>query len=178
MHYKKLVGERIYLSPIDVENEVAILTKWVNEDHDIAVNNGFYNSTIDLNKMQEKLDNWNSSPSCLAIVRSLDDAFMGQVSLFDYRGNNTCATLGIFIGPEYRNQGYGQEAMNLICDFAFKNLRLEAIHLEVFSFNEKAIKSYENNGFVRCGRYRRSYYFDGQYHDIILMEKLNHFNRK
>ena len=55
MYYKKIVGERLYLSPVDIDNEVKTMTRWMNEDQDIAYFNGFYGSLLGEDKVRERL---------------------------------------------------------------------------------------------------------------------------
>lgn len=175
MYYKKLVGKNLYLSPMDLENETNILTKWFNEDQDIAYFNGFYGSLLGVDKTKELLEKFNEGPYSFSIVSCKDHSFMGHVSLFNLDSHGLFATMGIYIGSEYRHQGYGQEAMRLLIDYAFNTLRLTAIHLEVFSYNPNAYQSYEKLGFVECGRWHQARFHQGSYHDVILMELLRDY---
>lgn len=42
MYYQKIKGERIYLSPMDINQEGEIITQWFNEDETLAFGSGFY----------------------------------------------------------------------------------------------------------------------------------------
>lgn len=172
MYYKKLMGEHLYLSPMDIDHEAEIMTKWLNEDQDIAYFNGFYGSLLGNEKTVEMMNKWNEGPFSFSIVSLKDNAFMGHISLFGMDSHEQYATMGIYIGKEYRHHGYGQEAISLLVDYAFKTQRYNAIHLEVFSFNEHAINSYKKAGFVECGRWHKVKYHLGEYHDVVLMELL------
>lgn len=169
MYYKKLVGKDIYLSPCDVENELPILTKWFNEDRDIISNNGFSSKLLGVDKTKEMLEQWNAGPYCFSIV-NLDNEFAGQLSLFDLNHNR--ATMGIFVGEQFRGKGYGSQAIKLITDYAFNMLNLRTIHIYVYGFNQKAISVYKKVGFVECGRWHQDVYYDGKYYDTVMMELL------
>lgn len=172
MYYKKIVGEHLYLSPMDIQNETDIMTKWVNEDQDIAYFNGFYGSLLGKEKTQEMMQKWNEGPFSFSIVSLEDDSFMGHISLFGMDSHEQYATMGIYLGKDYRGHGYGKEAMQLLIDYAFNTQRFNAIHLEVYSYNTHAIEVYKKMGFVECGRWHKARYHLGEYHDIILMELL------
>lgn len=172
MYYKKLVGEKVYLSPMDINNEVDILTKWFNEDEDIAYYNGFFGSLIGKDKMIDLLNKWNDGPFAFSIVSKEDDEFVGHVSFFNIDSHNIKATMGIYIGEKYRKHGFGKEAIKLAIDYLFNTQRFKAIHLEVFSYNENAINVYKSIGFVECGRWHNARYHLNEYHDIVLMELL------
>lgn len=172
MHYKKIVGDKVYLSPMDIENEFKKITAWVNEDEDIAYNNAFFESLISEEKMKETLQKWDESSYSFSIVNKENDEYLGLVSMMGYDPSKSFTTLGIFIGPKHRHQGFGSEAIKLLCDYAFKSQRLSAIHLEVFAYNQKAIDAYTKMGFVKCGTWHKVRYHMGEYHDVILMEML------
>lgn len=69
-------------------------------------------------------------------------------------------------------KGIGSSAMSLILEFAFGELNLHRVCLQVFSFNERAIKLYEKMGFSHEGRLRHALYRSGNWHDIVLMSIL------
>ena len=58
-------------------------------------------------------------------------------------------------------------------DHAFGTLSLHRIGLSVFSFNERAIRSYLSCGFVMEGRAREAIWRDGRWWDEITMSVLH-----
>lgn len=80
-------------------------------------------------------------------------------------------TLGLAIAPEFQGQGYGTEACNWIIDAGFRRINLHSIALTVFSYNP-ALKLYERLGFKVEGRRREALWYDGKWHDKILMSML------
>jgi RimJ/RimL family protein N-acetyltransferase len=86
---------------------------------------------------------------------------------------NRSAELGIAIGNKsYWNQGYGTETMRLLLRFGFETLNLHRIYLRVHETNRRAIRAYENAGFVHEGRMREAVYSDGQYEALLCMSVL------
>jgi RimJ/RimL family protein N-acetyltransferase len=69
-------------------------------------------------------------------------------------------------------KGYGTEATRLMLDHAFGTLGLHRVALSVFSFNERAIRSYEKVGFSVEGRSREAIWRDGRYWDELQMSIL------
>ena len=61
---------------------------------------------------------------------------------------NNIGTIGIFISPEFQNQGLGTEALMALIDYGFNILQLQEINLVVFSHNERAIRCYSKLGFI------------------------------
>jgi RimJ/RimL family protein N-acetyltransferase len=84
--------------------------------------------------------------------------------------NNRSGLLAIGIGEqENRNKGYGSDALQLILRYAFHELNLNRVGLDVIEYNEKAIHTYEKAGFQHEGRLRAAVYRDGKSYDRILM---------
>ncbi|MCJ7660780.1 MAG: GNAT family N-acetyltransferase [Anaerolineales bacterium] len=80
------------------------------------------------------------------------------------------SSVGIGIGErEYWSKGYGTDAMNVILRFAFDELNLYRISLNVFEYNQRAIRSYEKVGFVVEGREREFLRRAGRRWDMIFM---------
>ena len=72
----------------------------------------------------------------------------------------------------------GTEAMSVLLDYGFNILNLHRVDLEVFAFNKRARKSYEKLGFKQEGIMRDKLFYDGEFHDAILMGVLKkEFNR-
>ena len=63
---------------------------------------------------------------------------MGHVSMFNMGHHELYTTMGIYIGQEYRGNGYGKEAIQLVIDYLFNTQRYESIQLQVFGYNKKA----------------------------------------
>jgi diamine N-acetyltransferase len=86
---------------------------------------------------------------------------------------NSTAEFGIVIGErDCWGQGYGTEITRLTLDYGFTGLNLHSILLEVFSFNERAIRAYTRAGFRMIGRRREAHRLGGQFQDVVLMDCL------
>lgn len=170
-YFKKLVGERIYLSPRNVE-DVEIFTKWMNDFH-VTDYTGRSFQTLTLQEEKEYLEKSSNDKNVFAIIDIEKDKLIGSIGLHQVDHINRTATLGIFIGDEeYRSKGYGTEAIRLILDFGFNYLNLNNIELALMEFNERALKCYKKCGFKEIGRRRKSKFINGKYYDSILMDIL------
>ena len=176
-YFRKLVGERIYLSPMN-KDDTEIYTKWLN-DEAVAVNLGQYAKVITLASEQKALDDMTSEGYNFAIVKN-DDTLIGNISLFSISNTNRSAITGLFIGEkENRGKGYGTEALRLILDYGFNTLNLHSVMLNVFSDNEAGIACYKKVGFTEYGRRRESCFKGGRYVDDVHMDILaREFNSK
>ena len=170
-YFKKLVGDRIYLSPRNAE-DVEQFTEWLN-DFQVTDYTGNSKMLFTLAGEKEYLEQ-NSSPEAIFVIVDLNtDKMIGTVSLEQIDYTDRKATLGIFIGEaDYRSKGYGTEAIKLILEFGFKYLNLNNINLGVFAFNERGVACYKKCGFKEYGRRRKSKFINGKYYDTVYMDIL------
>jgi diamine N-acetyltransferase len=95
---------------------------------------------------------------------------IGNVGLHNMDWKNSHCTFGIALGEkQYWSQGYGTKAAKTILRYAFNELNLHRVELEVFAYNKRAIRCYEKAGFRHEGTRRQSRFHDGQYHDALRM---------
>ena len=126
-NFKKLIGDKIYLSPKGTtDEEIEIFTQWVNDfqvtDY-IGVTSGICTLASEkeyLEKMAKDTENRDFN-----IVDLATDKIIGTTGLKEFNWINRSASLGIFIGEaEYRSKGYGTEALNILLEYAFRYLNL------------------------------------------------------
>lgn len=85
---------------------------------------------------------------------------------------NRMGGFGIVIGDKnYWNSGYGTDTVKTILEYGFKKLKLHKIVLNggVFSYNTRAIRTYEKAGFKKEGVNREARFYNGKFYDEINM---------
>lgn len=104
-------------------------------------------------------------------IESLDEHnYIGGCGINNIDWKNSIAVVGIFIGDKnYWGNGYGTDAMKVLIKFIFEEMNINKIKLNVFSFNERAVKSYEKCGFKVEGVLRQEIFRKGKYYDDIVM---------
>jgi UDP-4-amino-4,6-dideoxy-N-acetyl-beta-L-altrosamine N-acetyltransferase len=99
---------------------------------------------------------------------------IGFIHLSNIDWISRTAMLGITIGNKnFHNKGYGSEAIGILLKYAFNELNIRKIYLEVVSFNERARKTYSSLGFSDEGTKIRHVYYNNEWHDIHLMALFN-----
>ena len=169
MTMKFLDGERLYLRPLEMDDLERCL-RWIN-DPDLLQ---YLGRKQPMSREMEK--EWlagqykNEGRINFAIVLKEGDRHIGNCGLEGADLTNRNACFGIFIGePDGRSQGYGTEATKLLLEYGFQQMNLHRVYLTVFSFNDRARRSYEKAGFVLEGTRREDYYRHGRYHDTHIM---------
>lgn len=170
-YFKKIEGERVYLSPINVE-DAEKYTEWLN-DLEITVNLSMPHNTYTLEQEKDALKSLSDEGYNFAIVNQADDQLLGNCGLMNVNLVNRIGEVGIFIGNKsFWNQGYGTEAMKLLLDYAFNLLNLNNIILKVYAFNKRAYHCYKKCGFKEIGRRREAHIIAGEKYDEIYMDIL------
>ena len=82
----------------------------------------------------------------LSIVGSKGE-LIGFLSLFEIDWENKKAKLGIYLGYEFTDKGYGTEAIKTLLPYYFEKMKFNELYLDVASLNKRAIKCYLNCGF-------------------------------
>src|SRR5690606_2686356 len=110
----------------------------------------------------------NSSTVFSFHIRTLaDDRLIGTTEL-ELNWANQVAWLAIGIGDSaYWGKSYGRDALHLIIRYAFDELGVYRINLNVISYNTRAIRLYEKTGFVYEGRQRQAVCRQGQRYDLV-----------
>lgn len=174
-YYKKLVGDRIYLSPKSVSDEtIDKFTEWMN-DFQVTDYTGRSGQITTFQGEKEWLEGSvkNTCNRNFDIIDLAMDKIIGTVGLEDIKSIERSAVLGIFIGENsHRNNGYGTEAINLILEYGFKYLNLHSIRLDLLNVNERAHKCYLKCGFKDTGCSREAIFINGKYYDKLHMDIL------
>jgi len=171
-HVKFLVGERVYLRPIEPQDLPTVRT-WTTAPEIRRL------IGVTLPESQANAQEWlegvykDKNRVWFVIVLQEDDRIIGEGGFLRmnhlWRSSDISLILGV---QDAWGKGYGTEAMHLMLDYGFGALNLHRISLGVFDFNSRAIRHYEKMGFKKEGLLRDGYYCDHHYHDVILMSIL------
>jgi RimJ/RimL family protein N-acetyltransferase len=173
-HYKKLIGEKVYLSPVSTD-DFELFMQWVN---DMEITQYVSMSQRIFSELLEKdaIEKMAKSENNFTIVDLETDNAIGSCGYVSITEINRKATIGIWLGDKnYWSRGYGSDAMRLLLDFGFSVKNYNQMNLKVYSFNERAIRCYEKVGFKRQGVMRDDIIrgdkkFDSIYMDILASE--------
>ncbi len=169
-YYRKMIGEKCYLSPVSLDDAEQYCI-WLN-DEDVFRTLNISDSTLTLHDEKNILEKI-SKKHMYGIIDIATDKLIGSCGLHNLDQRNQNCEIGIFIGDKSMwNKGYGSEALKLLADYAFKYLNMHNIMLEVYSYNKGAVKCYEKTGFKIVGIRREALVRFGKKYDEILMDLL------
>ena len=82
---------------------------------------------------------------------------IGFVDLYDYK--EFTANIGIIIDKEYRRNGFGKEALNLISYYAFSSLKINKLYAMVHLKNQSSTSLFKSSGFKLFKTQKQFQYF-------------------
>ena len=165
-------GKHVYLRPIKYEDMESIYKSC--QDEEILYMTGTRKSfTLDEIIRSYKQFREDTTRYDFAICLLDNNEIIGDLSILDIDQENNTAGFRISLHSRNTlNKGYGTEATKLAQKYAFEELKLNRLELEVFSHNIRGIKAYEKAGFKKEGTRRQSLYMNNQYSDEVLMAML------
>lgn len=115
----------------------------------------------------------NSATQYAYAIESLGDgALIGVCGIMDIHPVHRNAVAGLFLGRPHWGRGCGTDGLDVLLGLCFEELNLHKVKLQVFDFNERAIRCYERLGFAREGVFREEVFRHGAYRDQIQMALL------
>ncbi|HEX5997109.1 MAG TPA: GNAT family protein [Jiangellales bacterium] len=179
-HKPTLTGSLVTLRPLTVDDAEAMVA--IMADPEVARLTGSVSNSADLGVPPplESSRDWYGSRGAtddrldLAVVDKSTRRVVGEVVLNCWDPPARSVSFRTLIGPQGRGRGLGTEATRLLVGYAFDELRMHRVGLEVFDFNPRARHVYEKVGFVHEGTRRHALCFDGGWIDAHDMSILDH----
>lgn len=104
--------------------------------------------------------------ACFLVCRVEDGAIVGSITLSQiFLGGFRNAYLGYYVGAKYSGEGYLTEAIDLMLEYAFENLKLHRLEANIQPGNLASIRLVKRAGFIREGFSRRYLKISGRWRD-------------
>lgn len=167
-------GELVRLTMIDPDQIAAAFSRWQRDSEYwrlLASGPSYPNSVRGVKKWLEDDLEKDPPPFYLFMIYTLaDNRLIGEIGLDGvlFQHGDTFVGLGLGERADW-GKGYGTDAMRVILRYAFQELNLHRVTLDVFEYNPRAIRSYEKAGFKIEGRARQFLHREGRHWDLILM---------
>ena len=93
----------------------------------------------------------------------------GCLYSYEYHPQDGVCKICVVIGKKYRKTGLGAQATIEFMDYLFKNYSLRKIYSPTFAYNLDSYKAQLDAGMQEEGRLKEYRYYDGKYHDLIIL---------
>jgi RimJ/RimL family protein N-acetyltransferase len=167
-------GDLVCLAPIDFEKDPEIESRWT---HNAAYLRLIYPdaarplSPWQVKKRYEAIEKEMEDDKNLfhfTIRLRADDRLLGFGQIYWVEWANAIGSLRIGIGdPDDRGKGYGSEALQLLLRYAFDELNLYRLGVQIGEYNPVALHVFRQAGFVEEVRRRQALNRDGRRWDLI-----------
>ncbi len=169
-----IAGQNVFLRPID-KDDTPLVIKWRNDPR--IMPNLFGHMPLSRASHEAWFEGYlKSQRDILFIIETREHIPIGTVGLSKIDHRNQSAEFGrMLIGEEnFLGQGMAADATMALLRFAFLEMNLNRIFLEVFAFNDDAVEMYCRCGFEIEGTKREGVFTRGRFHDVVIMSVLRH----
>lgn len=163
-------GSLVRLVSPDFEADSKLLTEWDRDSEYQRLLNSECAARINARQSQACFEKEIGSMHFFMIQRIEDDRNIGLIDLAGFNWLVGNAWVGIGIGErELWGKGYGTDAMRVVLRYAFTELNLNRVTLDVFETNPRAMRSYIKAGFREEGRAPGALLTAGKRCDLVFM---------
>lgn len=120
-----------------------------------------------------EMDIYQSKQLRLMINLTEEKVTIGTIDLYDIDAHNRRAGIGILIDESFRQKGFGQEALNLMSEYAFNFLYLHQIYAYIARSNTNSIRLFEKAGYQPVGLLKEWIQRGETFEDVCLFQLLN-----
>ena len=105
-----------------------------------------YTYEQELNWLKRKLE---ENALCYSMIEKATGEYIGNIEIMEIKNN--IGELGISITSSKQDRHFGTEAIKALLKYAYEELHLDGMDLNVYATNTKAIHCYEKVGFLSDG---------------------------
>lgn len=162
-----LKGKKINLRPVS-ERDLDLIACWRNDPD----NRRFFFTTSMINPAGQKkwFENMIADPNrFIFVIETVESKPVGIIGMDKIDRRNQEAEIGPgLLDPHERGQGYIEEAIELLLDYAFDELNLHRVYGSCYPFN-RVIGLMKLFGFVEEGMLRQAVFTQGKFYDKVIL---------
>lgn len=160
-----LAGPRLYLRPLEPEQDSEMVARWNNDEQMRSYFNVYPTSST---RMRERLGQFYHAFAhiLLGVAIKGECEIIGIAGLKDINMLNQSAEFYVKIDPSHQGKGYGTEATTLLIRYGFLELNLNRIQTQDMEENIGGWRADEKAGFKYEGTLREAIPRFGTYHNV------------
>jgi [ribosomal protein S5]-alanine N-acetyltransferase len=176
---QKLSGQNIYIRLLTIDDaeellQVQVENKDFFESYAMERPKDFYTLETHRKRLQMFTENAKQDLDYFFGIFTNDNDLIGTINLFAVmRGSIQSAFVGYFLDEKHNGRGYTTEAVKLIVQYAFEELKLHRVEAGVMPHNIGSIRVLEKAGFEKEGLARKNVKINGKWEDHQQMAIIN-----
>lgn len=100
-------------------------------------------------------------------VAVVDEDLIGATMFPEVDASAGLGELSYWVLPEHRGEGFGREAVSLLLEYGFDELRLHRVQSDCLAVDGDGRRLLESLGFTEEGRFRDATFQDGDHVDVL-----------
>jgi len=176
---KKIIGSRIYLTEIN-EDDAKKLHEYSKEPK-LNEFSGPYKASESIEKALEYIQNSKKNilekkSYILGIYEKGTDEFVGTIGFFDLDDENKNGEIGFWVAKNYWNKGYMTEAIKIMTNYIFKELKYHRVFAHFHELNKAVGRILSKAGYEKEGELKEALKSkEGKYYNDIIYGIVNPF---
>ncbi|MEH7081683.1 GNAT family protein [Neobacillus drentensis] len=172
-------GKHVYIRPFSEEDVVPLLQLQTDnrrffEKFSMERSEDFYKVETQLKRIETYQEESNNDLSYMFGIFTNEGRLIGIIHLFHVlRGSLQSAFIGYFLDEKHNGRGYTTEAVKLLVEYAFKELKLHRIEAGVMPHNIGSIRVLEKSGFHKEGLAVKNVKINGKWEDHQVLAIIN-----
>lgn len=157
-------------------SDIDLLYEWENDRETWEVSNTItpYSKHVLKSYINSVTDIYTDKQLRLIIEVKPHREAIGAVDLFDCDFTNRRVGIGILIAnAENRGKGFGTEVIEVMLTYCYNVLAMHQVYCNVLTHNLNSIALFEKFGFKKIGVKRDWRFYNGVFHDELIMQKIN-----
>lgn len=177
----------ILKNPKSLESDELILLPLLDEHKPLVysiVSNKSLRDRIQLPVLEEKeaFENWWQKRMAAlqefkllhwVVFQKESDQFCGLLTIKEIDFNAKRGEIGYSFLPEFWGKGIGTKAVQLVFDFAMKEIKFHSLFAQVLEINIPSQKILQKRGFKKEGHFKDCHFHKKQYFDILQFGIIN-----
>ncbi len=98
---------------------------------------------------------------------------LGIIGFYRTKHEDYRSEIGYMLLPEIHGKGIASEAVGIVVEFGFNEMKLHSIEAVIDPENVASEKVLQKNGFVKEGHFKENGFYDGKFIDSVIYSRLN-----
>lgn len=166
-----LVGDNVRLRNIEAA-DVDFLCEIENDSQNWSVSDTlapYSRTTMEEYIQSESLGIWTNGQQRF-IIENQNKCIVGAIDIYDVDIFSHKAAIGIVIKDEYRRNGYGREALRLLCDYCFSHLDFQMLYAYVETGNKPSVSLMKSADFEVTATLKHWRRIGREYKDVFVLQ--------
>lgn len=163
----------MYLRAVEPE-DLDYLYKWENDTnlwiHGNTLAPYSKNTLRQYIEESQQYDIFESNQLRLVMCKQEDDTIVGAVDIYDVDVHSRRAGIGLLVDEQFRQQGFAQQALELVRNYAFEFLDLHQLYAHISVNNKVSIDLFEKAGYKQVGILKDWIHTPNGYENVALVQ--------